>query len=88
MPYPIGQRGVGNHMDKPVLTEFRLNDNVRLLDRHGDVRPGTLGRILGRFARETSPTYVVSFEGDGARIAGDVRSEEIILAEDFRPSAA
>ena len=27
----------------------------------------TLGRILGRFARDTSPTYVVSFEGDRAR---------------------
>jgi hypothetical protein len=75
-------------MEQPVLTEFQLNDNVRLLDRHGDVRPGTLGRVLGRFARETSPTYVVSFEGDGVRISGDVRSEEIVLADDFRTSAA
>jgi hypothetical protein len=72
----------------PSLTEFHLNDNVRLLDRHGEVRSGTLGRILGRFARETGPTYVVSFEGDGVRVAGDVRSEEIVLADDLRISAA
>ncbi len=75
-------------MKKPILTEFQTNDNVRLLDRHGDVRSGTLGRILGRFARETSPTYVVSFEGDRVRIAGDVRFEEIVLADDRRLSAA
>jgi hypothetical protein len=75
-------------MKAPVLTEFQLNDNVRLLDRHGDVRSGTLARILGRFARETSPTYVVSFEGDRVRIANDVRFDEIVLANDLRLSAA
>ena len=75
-------------MKAPVLTEFQLNDNVRLLDRHGDVRSGTLGRILGRFARETYPTYVVSFEGDRVRIASDVRFDEIVLADDLRLSAA
>ena len=75
-------------MKAPVLTEFQMNDNVRLLDRHGDVRSGTLGRILGRFARETSPTYVVSFEGDRVRIANDVRFDEIVLADDLRLSAA
>lgn len=72
----------------PTPTEFHLNDNVRLLARHGEVRSGTLGRILGRFARETGPTYVVSFEGDYARIAGDVRFEEIVLVDDLRLSAA
>ena len=69
------------------LAEFRRNDGVRLLDRHGDVPAGTLGRILGRFAREL-PTYVVSFEGASARIARDVRSEELVLADDLRASAA
>ena len=73
---------------RPHPTEFQPNDNVRLLARHGDVRSGTLGRILGRFARETGPTYVVSFEGDSVRIAGDVRFEEIVLADDLRLSAA
>ena len=75
-------------MKTPILTEFRMNDNVRLLDRHGDVRSGTLGRILGRLARESCPTYVVSFEGDRVRIASDVRFEEIVLADDLRLSAA
>jgi hypothetical protein len=72
----------------PARSEFHPNDSVRLLQPHGDLRPGTLGRILGRFARESGPTYVVSFEGDHVRVAGDVRSDEIILADDFRPSAA
>ena len=75
-----------NDIDPP--TEFHPNDNVRLLQRHGDIRSGSLGRILGRFARESGPTYVVSFEGDHVRVAGDVRSDEIVLADDFRPSAA
>jgi hypothetical protein len=75
-------------MQKPTLTEFRPNDSVRLLHRHGDVRSGTLGRVLGRFARDASPTYVVSFEGDRVRIAGDVRFEELVLADDLRASAA
>ena len=72
----------------PAPTEFHPNDNVRLLERHGDVRSGTLGRILGRFARETGSTYVVSFEGDNVRVAGDVRFEEIVLADDLRTSAS
>jgi hypothetical protein len=72
----------------PTQTQFHPNDSVRLLQPHGDVRPGTLGRILGRFARETGSTYVVSFEGDHAQVAGDVRSEEIVLADDLRSSAA
>ena len=77
-----------NDTPTPIPTEFHPNDNVRLLKRHGDVRSGTLGRILGRFAREIGPTYVVSFEGDHARVAGDVRFEEIVLADDLRTSAA
>jgi hypothetical protein len=72
----------------PTHSEFHPNDSVRLVQPHGDVRPGTLGRILGRFARETGPTYAVSFEGDHGRVAGDVRSEEIVLADDRRTSPA
>ena len=75
-------------MKNTAPTEFHPNDNVRLLQRHGDVLSGTLGRILGRFARESGPTYVVSFEGDHLRVAGDVRFEEIVLADDLRASAA
>ena len=75
-------------MKTTAPTQFHPNDIVRLLQRHGDVRSGTLGRILGRFAREAGPTYVVSFEGDHVRVAGDVRFEEIVLADDLRTSAA
>ena len=32
------------------------------------------------------PTYVVSFEGDTVRILGDVRFEELVLANDVRVS--
>ena len=60
--------------------EFHQNDIVRLLNQHGDIASGTVGRILGRFASE-KPTYVVSFEGDSVRIVGDVRFEEVALTE-------
>jgi hypothetical protein len=71
-----------------AVTEFHLHDDVRLLNCHGDVRSGTLGRVLGRFARGLDPTYVVSFAGDSVRIAGDVRFDEIVLVDDLRASAA
>jgi hypothetical protein len=73
-------------MPPQAFAEFRANDRVRLVTNHGDVRPGTLGRILGRFAREACPTYVVSFEGDRPHVAGDVRVEEIVLVDDLRAS--
>jgi hypothetical protein len=69
-----------------ALGAFRLKDSVRLLDRHGDIRSGTLGRILGHFGCE-KPTYVVSFEGDTVRILGDVRFEQLVLANDVHASA-
>jgi len=50
-------------------------------------RAELLGRILGRFARESGALYVVSFEGDRVRVAGDVLFEEIVLADDLRASA-
>jgi hypothetical protein len=68
-----------------ALGAFRLKDSVRLLDRHGDIRSGTPGRILGYFASE-NPTYVVSFEGETVRILGDVRFEQLVLANDVRAS--
>jgi hypothetical protein len=58
--------------------EYQLNDIVRLLNRHGDIQTGTLGRVLGWLPSE-SPTYVVSFEGETVRIVGDVRFEEVAL---------
>jgi hypothetical protein len=68
------------------LSAFRLNDVVCLLDRHGDIRSGTRGRILGYFASE-KPTYAVSFEGKTVRILGDVRFEQLVLANDVRAAA-
>ena len=59
--------------------EFSLHDDVRLLQRHGDVRSGSRGRVIGRFARMIDPTYVVRFE-DGQGCAADVRPDEIVLA--------
>ena len=47
---------------------------VQLIARHGDVRAGTLGHIIGRFARE-NPTYLVSFGADGVI---EVRADEIV----------
>jgi hypothetical protein len=70
----------------PALSPFRVNHLVRLLDRHGEIRSGTCGRVIGHFASE-KPTYVVSFEGDTVRILGDVRFEQLVLANDVRASA-
>jgi hypothetical protein len=49
---------------------------VQLVGRHGDVRSGTLGHIIGRFARE-NPTYLVSFGSDGVI---EVRGDELVPA--------
>jgi hypothetical protein len=70
----------------PALSEFRLGDVVRLLDRHGNVPSGAGGRIIGMFASPTSRAYIVSFEGEGAG-AADVRFDQIVLAHDVRASA-
>ena len=43
---------------------------VRLLDRHGKVPSGALGRVVGRFARD-NPTYIVSFSADVIEVRGD-----------------
>ena len=47
---------------------------VQLIARHGDVRSGALGHVIGRFARE-NPTYLVSFGADGVV---EVRGNEIV----------
>jgi hypothetical protein len=70
-------------IDTPVPSEFRLHDDVRLLDDHDDVRSGALGCILGRYARELGPTYLVRF---GDQVCNDVRFEEIVIAGDLAAS--
>ena len=67
-------------MTSTPSAEFHLNDSVRLLNQHGDIRSGTIGRVLGWFLSD-DPTYVVSFEGETVRILGDVRFDEVVLTE-------
>jgi hypothetical protein len=66
--------------------EFRLNDCVRLLDRHGDVPSGTRGRILGAYGETIDRRYIVSFEREGTCVT-DVHFDDIVLAHDVRLSA-
>jgi hypothetical protein len=49
---------------------------VRLVERHGDVGPGTVGHLIGKFARE-EPTYLVSF---GPTCVIEVHEDEIVSA--------
>jgi hypothetical protein len=49
---------------------------VRLIERHGEVPSGALGRVVGRFARE-NPTYIVSFPVGGVI---EVRGDEIVAS--------
>ena len=58
---------------KPSTTPLR-DTAVRLIERHGDVPSGTVGYIVGRFARE-NPTYLVSFLVEGVI---EVRADEIV----------
>jgi len=46
---------------------------VQLKERHGDVCSGSLGYIVGSFARE-NPTYLVSFGAEGVM---ELRGDEI-----------
>jgi len=62
----------------PAMDMFRPNDEVRLLFRHGDIRSGARGRVVGRFARRTDPTFVVSFQNQAGCI--EVRADELALA--------
>jgi hypothetical protein len=70
-----------NHAPGHALTflfpEFRHNDVVCLVGLHGNVSPGACGRIVGRFARDVDPTYVVSFED---QVCTDVRADELVPA--------
>lgn len=61
------------------FTDFEIYHDVRLIGRHGDVASRTCGRILGKFPSSTGETWVVSFEGDRVRIAGDVLREQLVL---------
>ena len=49
---------------------------VRLVERHDDVGAGTMGYLIGRFARE-DPTYLVNFGTAGVI---EVHGDEIVSA--------
>ena len=68
----------------PALSGFKANDVVRLLDRHGDVPSGAVGRIVGVFPHSTDCSYLVSFAVEAC--VADVRFLEIVLAHDDRAS--
>jgi hypothetical protein len=69
----------------PAPVQFELNAAVRLLDRHGDVPSGSLGRVIGSLPC-VGPVYVVSFVAETVCVR-DVRSDEIVPAHQLRPSA-
>jgi hypothetical protein len=60
----------------PTEVVYLRTGTARLLERHGDVGPGTVGYIIGRFARE-DPTYLVDF---GAAGVIEVRDDEIVAS--------
>ena len=69
----------------PAAVQFDLNEAVRLLDRHGDVPSGSLGRVIGTLPVLGLPVYVVSFVTETVCVR-DVRSDEIVPAHQLRAS--
>ena len=57
--------------------EFRRDDVVSLISPHGNASAGACGRIVGRYARDADPTYVVRFED---QVCNDVRPDELVPA--------
>jgi hypothetical protein len=65
---------------------YRLDDAVRVLDSHGDVLAGSVGRVLGSFPRPTEITYVVSFVDAKVDVL-ELHANEIVFVDDFRAAA-
>jgi hypothetical protein len=79
---------LGNYMTSTHLAtrRFALDDAVRLLECHGDVLSGSVGRVLGAFPHPTGTTYAVSFVEAKVSVLA-LRSHEIVLVDDFRAAA-
>jgi hypothetical protein len=77
---------VNTHSPTPPVAPFSLNDAVRLLEYHGDVPSGSVGRVLGTFPRPTETTYVVSFV-DAQVCVLELHCSEIDPVDDFRAAA-
>ena len=72
--------------DTSAPATFSLDDAVRLLERHGDVLPDSVGRVLGTFPRPTEITYVVGFVEEKVCVL-ELHSNDIVLVDDFRSAA-
>jgi hypothetical protein len=68
----------------PAFSGFNANDVVRLLDRHGDVPSGAVGRIVGVFPHSTARSDLDSYAVEGC--VADVRFDEMVVADDVRAS--
>ena len=55
-------------MDVFAAVPFHRHDHVRLLTTCREVPAGSIGRILGRFARPSEPSYFVAFDGHPAAV--------------------
>ena len=69
-----------------AFADFRLNDVVRLLVQRRGVAAGSVGRVLGKFARPGNTTFVVCFVQDKVR-ALELPPGEVALV-DVLPAAA
>jgi len=74
------------HSPTPPAARFHLNDAVRLLEYHGDVPSGSVGRVLGSFPRPTEITWVVSFVEAKVCVL-ELHADEIVFVDDFRAAA-
>jgi len=73
---------VNAHAPTPSPVRFNLEDAVRLLDHHGEVPSGSVGRVLGTFPRSYGTTYIVSFVDEKVCVL-ELRRNEIDLVSDF-----
>jgi len=49
-------------VDVFAAVPFHRHDQVRLVTTCREVPAGSIGRVLGRFARPSGPSYFVAFE--------------------------
>lgn len=78
MPYPNHVGGGSDYMT-PIADNHPIHvraATVQLIERHGHVQSGTLGHVIGRFARD-NPTYLISFGCEGVL---ELRGDEITPA--------
>lgn len=55
-------------MDVFAAVRFHRHDHVRLLTTCREVPEGSIGHVLGRFARPSEPSYLVAFDGHPAAV--------------------